>query len=224
MTEPQFEADWTAEELRVMGVLMEKAIITPDQYPLSLNALVNGCNQSTSRDPVMDLDDDEVEESLTMLRDRKLVYRVDQAGARVPKYQHRLVETWELELREIALLAVLMLRGPQTLGQLRQRTERLYGFGDVEHVRRTLEGMMSRDVEPEQLVVKLSIQPGSKEVRYAHCLCPVEDMQGSVVKPVFEQDEGSNEGSVTGLRGRVAQLEEALAQLRQEFEDFKGQF
>ena len=224
MTQPQFEADWTAEELRVMGVLMEKAIITPDQYPLSLNALVNGCNQSTSRDPVMDLDDDEVEEALTMLRDRRLVYRVDQAGARVPKFQHRLVESWELELREIALMAVLMLRGPQTLGQLRQRTERLYGFGDVDHVRQTLEGLMGRDIEPESLVVKLPIQPGSKEVRYAHRLCPVEDMQIAAVKPVFAQGENPGEGSVTGLRARVAELEEALSQLRQEFEEFKGQF
>ena len=224
MTDPQINSDWTAEELRVMGVLMEKAIITPDQYPLSLNAVVTGCNQSTSREPVMDLDEGEVEEALTMLRDRKLVYRVDQAGARVPKFQHRLIDSWELNLQEIAVLTVMMLRGPQTVGQLRQRTERIYLFRDVEQVRETLEGLMERQVEPEQLVVKLALAPGSKEVRYAHTLCPVTEFQAAVAHGFVDASDARQEGTMTGLRSRVEQLESELEQLRKEFEDFKAQF
>lgn len=222
--------DWTAEELRVMGVLVEKAVTTPDQYPLSLNALMLGCNQSTSRDPVMDLDDGEVEEALTMLRDRKLVYRVDQAGARVPKFQHRLVEQWELTPPKLAVMTVLMLRGPQTVGQLRQRTERLYLFRDAEQVRETLEALMHRDLEPERLVVSLPLQPGSKEVRFAHTLCPVPievgGHSGSVRTHAGETASSSvsSQESLPGLRSRVEQLEQELEQLRQEFQAFRSQF
>ena len=224
MSEAHTEGDWAFEEIRVMGVLMEKAITTPDQYPLSLNSLVLGCNQSTSRDPVTELDETEVEEALIMLRDRKLVYRVDQAGARVAKFQHRLFEQWELQLPELAVLTVLMLRGPQTVGQLRQRTERLYLFRDVDQVRDTLQGMMTRDVEPEQLVKALPIQHGSKECRYAHLLCPV-PVDSAVVEVSSGQGNPQSSGeTLPGLREKVTQLENELEQLRQEFNEFKSQF
>ncbi len=224
MSEAHTERDWAFEEIRVMGVLMEKALTTPDQYPLSLNSLVLGCNQSTSRDPVTELDETEVEEALMMLRDRKLVYRVDQAGARVAKFQHRLVEQWELQLPEIAVLTVLMLRGPQTVGQLRQRTERLYLFRDVDQVRDTLQRIMARDIEPEQLVKALPIQHGSKECRYAHLLCPLSADSEAVQVSSGQGTLQSSQDTLPGLRKKVMQLENELEQLRQEFNEFKSQF
>jgi len=218
-------ADWTPEEIRVLGVLMEKAVTTPDQYPLSLNALMLGCNQSTSREPVTDYDEQEVELALTMLRDRKLVYRVDQAGARVPKFQHRLVEQWELDRPELAILTLLFLRGPQTVGQLRQRSERLYMFRDAEKVRETLENMANRSVDPIQIVVALPIQPGSKEVRYAHTLSPVSvESVIAVSETRGGEPLGSNPESLPELRTRVELLEQALEKLQREFDAFKSQF
>lgn len=212
-----------------MGVLMEKSIITPDQYPLSLHSLTVGCNQSTSRDPITELVDIEVEESLTLLRDRKLVSRVDQAGARVPKFQHRLLDEWTMTIPELAVLTVLMLRGPQTAGQLRQRTERMYLFRDVDEVRETLDALISREVEPEHLAVKLPLLPGSKEARYAHTLSSVSEVSLSPMEdhhcaPAHLEDSAVVQASLPGLRTRVEQLESALEHLRQEFEDFKSQF
>jgi uncharacterized protein len=134
----------SAIEARVLGSLMEKARTTPEAYPLTLNALVNACNQKTSRDPVSDYDDDEVMDALDSLRERRLVMRVDVAGSRTAKFRENASLEWQLERPEYALLATLLLRGPQTPGQLRQRSERLYPFGDLQQVTDLLAAMQQR--------------------------------------------------------------------------------
>jgi uncharacterized protein len=170
----------------------------------------------------MDLGEQEVMEALNMLRDRHVVYRVEQAGARVSKYMHRLSEQWNLEVSQLALFAVLLLRGPQTVGQLRQRSERMHGFRDLEQVRECLETLTQRIASPENLIMVLPASAGNKEVRYAHTLhepvwmhtADLAEAGGSLSKT----------DSLPGIRERVVQLEEELARLRAEFEAFKGQF
>lgn len=212
-------------ELRVLGVLMEKAITTPDQYPLSLNALVLGCNQKTSRDPVLELDEAIVDEALEELRDRRLVLRVDLVGSRAPKYRHRMGDAWELNAEEHALLCVFILRGPQTLGQLRQRTERMFAFRDLDHVRESVEAMMDRAAEPLKLVQALPVRPGSKELRFTHTLAPVVETGmrevpiGAVDLPPSPRDQ-----ALADLKGEIAGLREELNQLRVAFEAFKAEF
>lgn len=214
-------------ETRVLGVLMEKAVTTPDQYPLTLNSLTLGCNQKTSRDPVMDLHEAEVEAALDELRDRRLAWRVDLAGSRVPKFRHRIDEAWELAPAEYALLCVLALRGPQTLGQLRQRTERLFGFRDLDHVRDTLEAMQDRAEEPLCLVQPLPVRPGSKELRFTHTLYPFEEDLGSEeLAPVTASTlpPSPRDQLIAELKEEVATLRSELEGLRADFETFKAQF
>jgi len=155
-------------EARVLGALMEKEVATPEYYPLSLNALVNACNQKSNREPVVAYDEDTVETALAGLRAKGLAVRLSGHDMRVPKHSHRLSEVVNLGRREAAVLCVLMLRGPQTAGELRSRTERLYQFDDLEAVDACLTRLM--EWEPEPLVAKLQRQVGYKEVRYAHLL------------------------------------------------------
>jgi uncharacterized protein len=167
-----------------------------------------------------------VEDALTLLRDRKLVYRVDQAGARVPKFQHRLVEQWQLTRPELAVLSVLMLRGAQTLGQIRQRSERMYLFPDLERVRQTLDRLMEREIEPHSLACALPMQSGSKEVRYRTTLAPADalcEVSTGHVGGVENETEPAPD-SLPGLRHRVKELESSLESLRREFDDFRSQF
>src|SRR4051812_7096821 len=161
-----FELD--AAEARVLGSLLEKEIATPEYYPLSLNALVNACNQKSNREPVVNFDEDTVEQALERLRDKGLTSRITGRDVRVPKYAHRLSETFNFGRREAAVMCVLMLRGPQTTGELRGRSERLYTFDDLEAVEATLNRLA--EWQPEPLVKKLPRQPGFKEGRYAHLL------------------------------------------------------
>src|SRR6202163_3466447 len=153
----------TPVEVRVICSLLEKEVTTPEYYPLSLNALVNACNQKSNRDPVVDFDASTVEEALLSLRDKGLLLAITGAGSRVPKYAHRISEKLNLGRRELAILCELMLRGPQTLGELRTHCERLHPFDDLAEVEAVIERL------PE-LIVKLSRRPGEKEVRYAHLL------------------------------------------------------
>src|SRR5579872_6195939 len=155
-------------EVRVLGALMEKEITTPEYYPLSLNALVNACNQKSNRDPVVAYDDDSAERALDSLRARGLALRITGAGSRVPKHGHRLAEQLNLGRREIAILCELMLRGPQTVGELRGRAERMHRFDDLEEVESIVQRLM--DASPESLVARLERRPGEKEVRYVHLL------------------------------------------------------
>lgn len=200
-------------EIRVLAVLAEKEALTPDNYPMSLNAIVNGCNQLSSRDPVMQLTDDEVQDTLQRLMERKLVNCITQAGARVAKYEHRMRIKWTLEQDKVAVLVVLMLRGPQTAGEVRTRTGRLHEFKSVGEVEAGLQFLI--DKYPP-LVARLERAPGTKEHRYGQLLGG-EIEQGA-------QESGASERGPVSSGGRVAQLEQEVAALRGEVEALKAQF
>jgi uncharacterized protein YceH (UPF0502 family) len=204
--------DWQldAPETRVLGALMEKEITTPDYYPLSTNALVNACNQKSNREPVVSYDDDTVEEALQSLRDKGMAMRVTGDG-RVAKHEQRFTEKFNLGRREAAILCVLMLRGPQTVGELRGRTERLYTFDDLEGVESTL----SRLAEMEY-VKKLPRRAGFKEQRWAHLLAG--DVEEVGEPPAAAVERASSD------RDRIAKLESDFAALKQEFDDFRRRF
>jgi len=199
-----------AEEVRVLGSLLEKEITTPEYYPLSLNALLNACNQKSNRDPMVHFNDETVERVVYTLRDKGLLLNITGAGSRVPKYGHRLSEKLNLGRRELAILCELMVRGPQTLGELRTRAERMHPFDDLEEVESVLDRM------PE-LVTRLTRRPGEKEARYAHLLSGVPE-----VAPASE--EHAPDFGAPGRSDRLAVLESEVAQLRQELEDLRQQF
>ena len=199
-----------ADEVRVLGSLLEKEITTPEYYPLSLNALLNACNQKSNRDPVVHFDEETVERVLFMLRDKGLLLNITGAGSRVPKYGHRLSEKLNLGRRELAIICELMLRGPQTLGELRTRADRMHHFDEVSEVESVLDRM------PE-LVTRLPRRPGEKEARYAHLL--------SGPPPVGAAAQEHTADAIAPPRpDRIATLEVEVAQLRDDFEDLKRQF
>jgi uncharacterized protein len=205
-----------ASEVRVLGSLLEKEITTPDYYPLSLNALVNACNQKSNRDPVVSYDDDTVERALESLRAKGLAVRITGGESRVPKHSQRFTETLNLGRREAALLCVLMLRGPQTVGELRGRGERLYAFEDLQGVESTLNHLADQG-----LVTRLPRQAGSRESRYAHLLSgEVEVPEEPAAAPAPDR------GTVTDDHAaeRIDALERDLADLRREFDDFRRRF
>ena len=201
-------------ELRVLAVLAEKEALTPDNYPLSLNAIVNGCNQLSSRDPVMQLSDDIVLDTLQRLTERKLVNAISQAGARVVKYEHRMRIKWTLEQDKLAVLTILMLRGLQTAGEIRTRSGRIHEFSNVTEVETALQFLI--DKYPP-LVVKLDRAPGTKESRYGQLL-------GGEITIVAGSEQTSSSASSLTQGGRIAQLEEEVATLRAEMDELKGQF
>src|ERR1700704_5643293 len=158
----------TANEVRVLGSLVEKDITTPEYYPLSLNALVNACNQKSNRDPVMQLEETAVRDALSELQERRMAGPAGGADSRVTQYEHRLQEVFNFTRQEIAVLCVLLLRGPQTPGELRGRTERLHRFEALDDVQSALQKLMQRD---PALVKVLPRQPGTKESRWVHLMC-----------------------------------------------------
>jgi hypothetical protein len=172
----------TTSEARVLGALMEKETTTPDYYPMSLNALVNACNQRSNREPVMDLDEETVRQALHGLEDRHLVGRARSADGRVAKYEHWLGEVFNFSRAESALICVLLLRGPQTPGELRGRTERMHRFEEIADVLAGLEKLMER--EPP-LAAVLPRQPGTKESRYAHLLLSRVQTAAAAAAPLF---------------------------------------
>jgi uncharacterized protein YceH (UPF0502 family) len=207
-------------EVRILAVLAEKEALTPDSYPLSLNALVNGCNQLSSRDPVMSLPESVIQETVERLVQKKFVAEVRQAGARVTKYEHRLRIKWSLEQDKLAVLTMLMLRGVQTAGEIRARSGRVHEFASVAEVETALQFLI--DKYPP-LVARLTRAPGTKEARYAHLLSG----------DAGEQPEASAAPMVAAepRQDRVAQLEAEVARLRAEvdalgkqFEEFRRQF
>ncbi|HMG34217.1 MAG TPA: YceH family protein [Blastocatellia bacterium] len=216
-----------AIEVRVLGSLIEKQITTPEYYPLTLNSLVNACNQLTNRDPVVQYDDRIVARTLEALREKQLTWLVTQAGSRVPKYEQRLTESLKLTEQETAVLCVLMLRGPQTIGELRSRSARMYEFKDLEEVELTLQAMSS--AEPAPLVTRLPRLPGTKESRFAHLLSgevSVEDFSEGVERPepatlqVRAENErlARLEESLNGLRNELDELKQAFADFKRQFE------
>ena len=201
-------------EVRVLGALLEKEITTPEYYPLSLNALVNACNQKSNRDPVVHFDEASVEEALASLRDQGLLLTITGAGSRVPKYGHRISEKLNLGRRELAVLCELMLRGPQTLGELRNHAERMHRFDDLAE----LEAVLERQAE---LVIKLPRRPGEKEARYAHLLSGTPaagDAETEPPAPPRLDRIGALEGEVARLRSDLEDLKRQLAGFQKQFE------
>jgi len=211
-------------EVRVLGSLAEKQVTTPDYYPLTMNALVHACNQISNRDPVVQYDERQVEEAVDSLRLKNLVYIFYGAESRVPKYKHMMREVLGLEPPELAALCVLMLRGAQTVGEVRGRTGRMYEFADLREAEATLEGLAQRD---EPLVTKLPRQAGRKEARYAHLLsgqpAVEEEAEGQAASAAPRTRAGESE-RVTRLEAEVERLSGELAEMRRQFEEFRKQF
>ncbi len=204
----------TSAEARVLGALVEKETTTPDYYPLSLNALINACNQRSNREPVMDLDEEAVRQALHGLEDLRLAGRARGTEGRVTKYEHWLDEAFNFSRAETALLCVLLLRGPQTPGELRGRTERLHPFGEIGEVLAGLQKLMER--EPP-LVAVLARQPGTKESRYAQLLSGfVEALCAAVPEALRQQSVEQDAGLGAEDNERIAQLEAAVVELRRE--------
>lgn len=213
--------DLSPAEIRVLGVLIEKAFVTPDAYPMSINGLVTGCNQLTAREPVMALSESEAQAAIDSLIARRLVTRRDQAGARVAKYEHQVRLRHSLPPAEQAVLALLMLRGPQTAGELRSRCERMHRFDDIADVEAVLEHL-SEKYPP--MAAPLPRTPGTKEIRHMHLLGGEDALQAAA-------DALAGSASPSAARGRMAELEDEVRRLRDEldalrsaFETFRNQF
>ena len=210
-------------EIRVLAVLAEKEALTPDNYPLSLNGLTNGCNQLSSRDPVMALTDAGVQDVLQRLLQKKLVAEVSQAGARVAKYEHRMRLKWTLEQDKLVVLTTLMLRGIQTVGEIRARSERMHAFGSAEQAESCLQFLI--DKYPP-LVAKLARAPGAKEARYAQLLSGEELLEQVQTAQAFGGSVrvDSRSDRVTQLEEDVARLRADLAAMSVQFTEFRKQF
>lgn len=210
-------------EVRVLASLAEKEAATPDNYPLSLNALLNACNQLTSRDPVMTLSESQVSDAIDRLAARKLVGVTHQAGARVAKYEHRMRLKWMLEQDKLAALTTLMLRGWQTAGEIRSRAGRLHEFSSVTELEKALDFLMNKY---PPLVAKLALAPGTKEPRYAHLLCcdeaALEQLQATI--PTNAAPASQHKDRIANLEDEVAQLRNTVADLSAQFAEFKKQF
>jgi uncharacterized protein YceH (UPF0502 family) len=209
-------------ETRVLGSLVEKELTTPEYYPLSLNALVNACNQKSNRDPVMNLDEGAVREAMRTLDKKGLAGAADNMVSRVTKYEHRLQEAYNFTRHEIAILSELLLRGPQTPGELRSRADRMHKFDDLGVVQSTLQRLMKR--EPP-LVKVLPRQPGTKEARYSHLLSgDVEVSSPDSTIGVAVTSSASSGERIARLEGQVENLRTDVAELKQQFAAFRKQF
>ena len=209
-------------EARVLAALLEKEITTPDYYPLSLNALVNACNQKSNRDPVMNVDEDSVRSALRVLHDNSLARSVSAADSRVTKYEHRLQEAFNFDRREASIFCELLLRGPQTPGELRSRAERMHNFDDLGEVQSALQRLMHRQ---PPLVKVLARQPGTKESRYVHLLSgDVEPVSSSGVHEVPAVTGRESAERLSRLESEVAELRMDIADLKQQFAAFRKQF
>jgi hypothetical protein len=215
----------TEIEARVLGSLIEKDITTPDYYPLSLNALVNACNQKNNRDPVMNLDEETVRQALGTLQEKRLAGPTSGADSRVTKFEHRLQEVFNFDRREIPVVCVLLLRGPQTPGELRSRTDRMYHFEALDDVVSTLDRLAQR--EPP-LARVLPRQPGTKESRYTHLFSgePAMADRTDVARAPSPANPGSNSATdrLTTLEEEVARLRQELSEVQQQLAAFRKQF
>jgi uncharacterized protein YceH (UPF0502 family) len=207
----------TEVEARVLGSLIEKEITTPDYYPLSLNALVNACNQKNNREPVMSLGEDAVRDALGGLQSQRLAGPARGADSRVTKYEHRVQEVFNFTRGETAILCVLLLRGPQTPGELRGRTERMFRFEHLDDVQSALQRLMERD---PALVKMLPRQPGTKESRYAHLLSG--DLESWTALP--QENLAAEDDRVARLERAVEQLRGELDSIKQQLAEFRKQF
>lgn len=216
----------TDVEVRILGSLLEKEVTTPENYPLSLNALLAACNQTTNREPVMRLDEDTATHHIIALRRGGLLRQIQPVGSRVAKFAHLLVEVLKLGERELAVLGVLMLRGPQTVGELHTRTARLASFADLADLEGVLDSLITR--EPEPLVARLARRPGQKEVRYAHLLGgePAQaDSHPMVDEPALPTRRADGDDDrIAALERAVEALRAEVAAQRAELDAFRAQF
>lgn len=210
-------------EARVLGSLIEKDITTPDYYPLSLNALVNACNQKNNREPVMNLDEEAVRQALRGLQEQRFAGPASGADSRVTKYEHRIQEAFNFTRAETAVICVLLLRGPQTPGELRGRTERMFRFEELSDVQATLQRLTQRD---PALVKALPRQPGTKEIRYAHLLSgEKEEWQNVAAAPQSTASvESADDNRLSTLEQELREVKAAVAELKRQVADFKKQF
>ena len=210
-------------EVRIVGCLIEKESTTPETYPLTLNALTRACNQKSNRNPIVAFDEKAVVRTLDELSfNRKLVRRVIGDDSRVPKYRHTFGEAFDLNREEMAILCVLMLRGPQTVGEIRGRTERLHPFETLEQVETVLQRLMEREDPP--LVTRLPRQPGTKEARYAHLLSgEVQQEAPELLEPAALEVRAENE-RIADLEREIESLRAELQELQQAFVEFRKQF
>jgi uncharacterized protein YceH (UPF0502 family) len=210
----------TEIEVRVLGSLVEKQLTTPEYYPLTLNALVAACNQKSNREPVVSYDESTVSSTLESLRDKNLVYVFYGSNSRVVKYKHMLPNVYELDPAEVAVMDVLMLRGPQTVGEIRGRTDRLFEFSDLSQVQETLDKLAHRD---EPMVVRLERQVGQKDARYAHLLAGEIDV--ATLPTARERSAGVGSGDrIEKLEAELAALRSDLDVMKSDFADFRKQF
>lgn len=210
----------TETEARVVGSLVEKQLTTPEYYPLTLNALTAACNQKSNRDPVMSLRETEIMTAIDSLRDKNLVYLYYGTGSRTVKYKHMVPSVYDLNEAGVAIVAVLLLRGPQTIGEIRERTGRLHEFGGLNEVQEVLDELTRRD---EPIVIKLERQPGQKEARYAHLLSGEVAQEKIMAAPRTTGGDGSND-RIEKLENEVESLRSELAEFRQTFDEFRKQF
>jgi len=211
----------TDTEIRVLGSLVEKDITTPDYYPLSLNALVNACNQKNNREPVTNLTEEQVRQSLSTLQEKRLAGPASGADSRVSKYEHRLQEVFNFTRGEIAVMCVMLLRGPQTPGELRGRTERMYQFETLDDVQSNLQRLIQKD---PPLVKMLARQPGTKENRYAHLLAgEIEEAEVTRVEKALAPS-ASEASRIQSLEAEISELKTEIASLKQQFAEFRKQF
>ncbi len=208
-------------EARVIGSLVEKQLTTPEYYPLTLNALTAACNQKSNREPVMSLGETELLAAIDSLRDKNLVYLYYGSTSRTVKYKHMLPNVFDLDPAATAIVALLLLRGPQTVGELRGRSDRLYEFGGLDEVQAALDDLANRN---EPLVLRLERQPGQKESRYAHLLSGEVDQAAiATVASVARSAGGSNE-RIEKLESDLESVRSELEQFKQEFAEFRKQF
>ena len=209
----------TPEEVRVIGSLIEKELTTPEYYPLTLNSLVNACNQKSNREPVVNYSDTTVDETLDSLREKALVRRVTGSDMRVPKYKQNFTEEFSFSPEQTAVMCVLMLRGAQTPGEIKNRTGRLFNFENLSRVEDVLKNLMQRE---KPLVVKLPKQPGTKESRYTHLLSGEPAIDSAAA---FEEETSAiDKERIDKLEEEVGNLKTEIAALKDKFEKFKKQF
>lgn len=214
-----------AIETRVLGCLIEKELTTPDYYPLSLNALVNACNQLSNREPVMTLSESDVNRALDKLRDKRLAVVIAGGDSRVLKFAHRATELFGLQRPELALLCVLLLRGPQTAGELRSRTGRMHEFADLADLTAVLAGLAARPEPQPALVAVLPRQPGAKEPRHTHLLGGTPAAPAITPEPAaFTAALSADTIRLSELEKTCADLQQQLADLRREFAEFRAKF
>lgn len=216
----------TDTEARVLGCLVEKQVTTPEYYPLTLNALTLACNQKNNRLPVTSLSETAVMQAVESLREKNLVYIFYGSNSRVPKYKHVMPEILHLTQPKLALMCVLMLRGPQTVGELKDRAARLYEFSGLEEAEDTLNSLVTQDKDNEPLVARLPRQPGQKEARFAHLLSGELDLEALAEAEAQQSVSGRHSSSdrIAQLEQKVETLTEQLKGLREEFAEFKKQF